>query len=279
MRDSQTVEERVRQAFRFVATLDVPEPRSQGRANPAGGAARTSSSRRRRRQMVAASVIVVAAVATLSFVIAYGPRSSTPGSKHPQGPASRPTVASSLPSASTSTSVTTMPHAPENGTAEGSYEPFTAGGAVLPSLRVTTTLSGHCVSGGVEGASSYRCFAGNDILDPCFARPGTASGPVLCSADPADPDVVQLETGVLPPPLSGAPTSRPWAVALSSGQVCVLVNAAWSGLGPFSCQPSGGAVADCHAPTPMVPWWTAECQAELDNSAPFTPYRISRVWT
>lgn len=61
--------------------------------------------------------------------------------------------------------------------------------------------------------------------------------------------------------------------------VCVLVDAAWGALGPFSCrQPMNGGPADCHIPTPGDPWWTAACQQRLQASSPFTAYRVATVW-
>jgi hypothetical protein len=176
------------------------------------------------------------------------------------------------------TTTTTAP-----GTEEVRFDPYAAGGTVGPDEHVTSTVSGTCVAAGVAGDSSYRCFAqGGGIYDPCFAPPGAASGPVLCVADPASPDVVQLDLGALPAPEPGAPTTRAWALQLSDGQVCVLVNAAWGGLGPFACPAPaarGTSEADCHVPTAGSPWWSTECQARQAPSSPFTRSRVVTVWT
>ena len=154
-----------------------------------------------------------------------------------------------------------------------------AQGAIAPTLRVTATVSGHCVAAGVAGNSSYRCFAGNGIYDPCFARVGATSGPLLCTSNPAGPQVVQFDVGILPGPLSGAPENRPWAMRISNGQICVLINAAWGGLGPFQCQPAPpGPLADCHVPEQAVPWWTAACQDQTSDSSPFTTYEVDTAW-
>jgi hypothetical protein len=116
------------------------------------------------------------------------------------------------------------------------YQPFSAQGTIDPKLRVSKTVNGTCQAAGVAGNSSYRCFArasGNNIYDPCFAPPRALNGPLLCpSVNPANSNVVQFDVGSLPSALHGAPEERPWAVRLSNGQVCVLVNAAWGGLGP-----------------------------------------------
>jgi hypothetical protein len=65
---------------------------------------------------------------------------------------------------------------------------------------------------------------------------------------------------------------------LQTGQVCLFVNAAWSGLGPFQCSYPSEPVADCHSPVMAQPTWTAACQAKLTASSPFTSYRVRTIW-
>jgi hypothetical protein len=160
------------------------------------------------------------------------------------------------------------------------YEAFTAQGTIKSSLRVTKTVSGDCQSDGVAGNSSFRCFSTQSIIyDPCFAPPGATSGPLVCPTNPATADVIEFSTGSLPAPLSGTPQQRPWAIQLADGQVCIQINAAWGGLGPFGCQTSpAGPLADCHVPSPGTPWWTAECQTQLTASSPYTIYRVVNAW-
>jgi hypothetical protein len=150
-------------------------------------------------------------------------------------------------------------------------------------VQVTSTVAGTCVSPGVAGTSSYRCFAQPHaaIDDPCFAPPRATSGPLECVTDPTTDEAVQFDVGPLPAPLPGAPATRPWAMQLSNGQVCLLVAAAWGALGPFACPTRGAtsSVADCHVPQPGVPWWSAECQAQEEDSIPFSVYRVDRIWT
>lgn len=160
------------------------------------------------------------------------------------------------------------------------YQPWTAHN---PSLRVSTTLDAHCLSGGVAGNSSYRCFTSKviqnrNVFDPCFARPGESSGPVLCPTDPSSRYVVELKVSALGSPLSGAPSRRTWAFQLGDGQVCVLVNAAWGGLGPFSCSPlDPGQIPNCHVPKRTTPWWSAQC--EENAAGPFSTHRVVKVWS
>jgi hypothetical protein len=211
-------------------------------------------------------VALVAVAAVIVTLIVVGPLRSTNPPVHPP--------VATQPSTTTTTTV------PGGQTRQITYQPFTATGAVDPSLRVSATFSAQtCVASGVAGNSSYRCFAGNDIYDPCFARPGATSGPLLCPSDPAGDTVVELTTSDLPAPLQGAPDTRPWAVQLADGQVCVLVNAAWGGLGPLGCgSTTPGPVADCHIPVTGSPFWTAACQDQTTDASPFTTNRVDTVW-
>jgi len=175
--------------------------------------------------------------------------------------------------------------APPVGTRQLTYEPFSAQGTINPTLEVSKTVNGICQAAGVAGNSSYRCFAqpSSVIYDPCFAPPKATSGPLVCpSSNPASSNVIRFDVGSLPSALQGAPEERPWAVQLSNGQVCVLVNAAWGGLGPFGCQsvtPGPGPLADCHVPMKAIPWWTIACQRQLNDSSPFTNFQVDTVWS
>jgi hypothetical protein len=179
----------------------------------------------------------------------------------------------------TTTVPMTMPTTGATATRQVRYQPFTAQGAMAPSLHVTATLAARtCVGSGVAGSSSYRCFAsGGAIYDPCFAAPGASTGPLLCPSNPADSNVVELTIATLPGS-EGGPATRPWAMQLAGGQVCLQINAAWGGLGPFGCQPPGPE-ADCHAPVGGSPTWTASCQSQETDSAPFTPDDVVTVWS
>ena len=171
-----------------------------------------------------------------------------------------------------------------HGTQEVGFDPYTAQGTVRATLQVTHTVSGTCVSPGVAGATSYRCFAqpGSSIYDPCFAPAHATSGPLTCVAAPTDIDAVAFDVGALPSAPAGVPATRPWAMRLVNGQVCVLVAAAWGGLGPFACpRPAAVAasVADCHVPEQATPWWSAACQPQQSASSPFAALQVDTVWT
>jgi hypothetical protein len=163
-----------------------------------------------------------------------------------------------------------------NGTALISYSPYGQQGEVSPSVTVTQTVSGKCLSPGSAGASSYFCVAERSGVaeDPCFAKPKATSGPLLCAYNPLTSDVVRFDASSLPPRSHGAET-RPWAIQLSNGQPCKLVPEQ----GTFQCSLTQGSSAYCNAPKEGSPWWTASCQDDQSSSGAFVRYRVTKVWT
>lgn len=84
--------------------------------------------------------------------------------------------------------------------------------------------SGHCwsVSVAAPGDHAYRCFAGNTILDPCFAAPGpTDPRTIACVADPWSPATVLRLTKRLPAATPTPAAPHPWAIVLAGGARCV----------------------------------------------------------
>jgi hypothetical protein len=216
-----------------------------------------------------------AAIAALA--LALSSCSSSPGSPTVAKTSTTTTIAANTTKPSTVTSTTAA------GTQAVRFDPFSAQGTLLPTEQVTVRVSGTCVAPGVAGTTSYRCFAqpGSAIYDPCFAPPGVTSGTIECIADPAAPEVVEFDAGALPQAPPGAPATRPWAMQLANGQVCILVAAAWGGLGPFACPTPGAtrSVADCRLPQPATPWWSTACQAQESATSAFSPARVVKVWT
>jgi hypothetical protein len=180
---------------------------------------------------------------------------------------------------STAPSTTTT----SSGTQEVTFEPYSPQGALLGAFNVTQTVSGSCITPGVAGKSSYRCFAqpGSSVYDPCFAPPHATSGPLVCVADPAQPAVTRFQVGALPTTPTTGPVTKPWAMRLANGQACILVAAAWDGLGPFACPTpatSGTSEADCHQPTSGSPTWVTACQSDQEPSSPFHPEQVVTIW-
>ena len=216
--------------------------------------------------------------ATLALVaLALSACSRSPASPTGATSSTSTTVADATTTSSPGTS-TTAP-----GTQQVRFDPYSAQGTLLPTEHVMAKVSGACVAPGVAGTTSYRCFAQphSSIYDPCFGPPHATSGPLECIADPTAPEAVEFHTGALPEPPAGAPPTRPWAMELSNGQVCILVAAAWGGLGPFSCPAPGatGSVADCHVPQGATPWWSTACQAQQSETSAFVSVRVDKVWT
>ena len=249
---------------------------------------RARRARRRRVRALAGSTALAVIIAGVAFALAgtHGSpqvRVVTPSST------SAPTTTSTTNAPATTTTTnrnpststqptTTAPSAPT--TAVITYQPFTATGAIDPSLRVTADLSGTCVTG--ESNRTYRCFSEGptgSIYDPCFAGPGGTTQPLVCPSDPTTGDVVQLAAASVTsePPVG---TTRPWAMQLANGRLCLFVSAAWGGLGPYGCRSANTAAqpADCRPPVEAQPEWTTTCQDDMTNASPFTTTRVVKVW-
>jgi hypothetical protein len=103
------------------------------------------------------------------------------------------------------------------------FDAFSPSGGLV--VRISGTTSGNCwtASIAVDVAGAYRCFAGNQILDPCFAPAGQAAPLQLaCVASPWAPAIQLTLTSPLPTggQRSGDPI-RPWALELANGARCV----------------------------------------------------------
>ncbi len=297
MSDHFDLEERLRLALRSVAELPAP---CSVRESTRGGQPGPRPPRRHQRLLIA-----VASIAALALVVAlaltFGPHSSAPPVVHPKtpAPASHPHShphphpqmhGSVTPTTPVTTPVTTTPATPTTPTTPATeqltYQPFN-GSQLDPSLHVAAQESGPCFTygGGADGRYLYRC----GTIQPCFAGSDGTSAPLACpvGANPTTNDVVLWTatsvdaTGFVP-----APTKTPWAMQLSDGAVCALVNAAWSGLGPFRCNPSAGTggagattgPADCRQPLASTTQWTAECQDQLTQGSPFGVQPVAKIW-
>ena len=180
--------------------------------------------------------------------------------------------------APTTTTTAANTSAAGGGTRQVTYEPFTAQGTIDPSLRVTAVVDATCVYGGLAGTSSYRCLAHSSVRDPCYARPGATSGPLVCPSDLATREVVELTVASLPGLTADAPKQWPWAIQLSNGQVCRLAAVGGNGLEPFRCQGASPHPAGCLLPERGTPWWTADCQDQPSDSSPYSNHRIDTAW-
>jgi hypothetical protein len=148
---------------------------------------------------------------------------------------------------------------------------------------VTSHDTGTCIrySRGATARYYFRCFgSGSGIYDPCFAGPQSTAAPLVCPTNPTSNDVAEFTVTAVSSDEPPSPTMIPWAMQLPSGQVCILIAAAWSGLGPYGCQPAPTQelAADCHTPEASQPFWTAECQDQETAASPFTTRDVATVW-
>jgi hypothetical protein len=258
------MEQRLRTTFRAVAELPRPA---------AAGDRQLDDRHRPPRRLVIAVVSVAALALVVSLALTFGPRSTAPPLAHPN-PASHPAVTTPTPQLGSGLR-----------TEQITYQPF-IGATLKPDWHVSARESGTCFQygGGAQGRYLYRC----GTMQPCVAGSLGPSAPLACLLGAPEANDVVLwtapsvdTTGFIP-----ATTKTPFAMQLSDGTICELVNAAWSGLGPFGCDgfPNAGGSpattpADCRQPVAgNTPYWTTECQEQLTQSSPFTSTTVVKVW-
>jgi hypothetical protein len=149
---------------------------------------------------------VLAMATLLGGLLLGGCARSTPGAVSASAPA--PSHTASAPARAVQTVVKV-------------FTPFGPDGAAA--AGVASRRSGSCFTTSitVPTASAYRCFAGNEILDPCFAH-AAASRTLTCYAAPWSRATELRLTHALP---SAHPLhiTRPWAIELAGGTRCVAV--------------------------------------------------------
>lgn len=105
-------------------------------------------------------------------------------------------------------------------TARHTFDPYTKSGGLTVGVAHHATGSCWTTSLADPTPSAFRCFAGNQILDPCFAAPGTTKGgTVACVADPWSKATVLTLTKRLPS--SDYAAHRVWAFRRAGGTTCV----------------------------------------------------------
>jgi hypothetical protein len=105
--------------------------------------------------------------------------------------------------------------------------PVTSSGVAVAGYRtLTTAANASCEPGSEAIGQAYRCFAGNAVYDPCWAEKA-AVPTVLCVADPWSRTDARLTVSsqLSPIPAEGG-IGEPWAVQLSGGQRCLMVQGA-----------------------------------------------------
>ena len=110
--------------------------------------------------------------------------------------------------------------APASGaTAVRTVTPWTASGRLT--VASTGTAAGSCFTTSLAAPSptTYRCFHGNTLLDPCFLSP-TSTHTVACLAAPWSKAQVLSLAGAPPAPIRTG-SGRLWALSLADGNRCV----------------------------------------------------------
>lgn len=127
-----------------------------------------------------------------------------------------PRVASSPRPAPTNTPTVTAHH---------TFAPYDPSGQLTATVR-GATRTGTCwtTSIAIPIAGVYRCFAANEIFDPCFA-PAAETSPltVACFADPWHPGTLLTLRGPLPKDDPLPTDGHPWALQLANSARCVAI--------------------------------------------------------
>jgi hypothetical protein len=85
----------------------------------------------------------------------------------------------------------------------------------------------HCVLGSEATGTAYRCFAGNEVLDPCWVQAGSAHSHVICLGLPWSHNVSRLHvTKGYDNSAMTTPAREPWGVRLTNGTRCGRVQGA-----------------------------------------------------
>jgi hypothetical protein len=170
------------------------------------------------------------------------------------------------------------------------YSPVDSGGMPLAGLDVvqggTATT---CEAGSDTVGNAYRCFAGNDVYDPCWTDSTDPATPAaLCLEQPWDTQATQLtlSQGGLPPFLQApAPLDLdfPWGVQLSSGAHCLAVQGSHDDdngtIVDYSCDRNGQVLL--RGVDRTQPQWTyssAYFNASTDDYASGPTVRVTEAW-
>lgn len=219
-----------------------------------------------------------------------------PACEGSQGPAEQPTQTSiqetALPAPQptpmrTPTPVpTAMPTPITESTTQHLFQPFGPTG-VAPELKVSQTVEGHCWVGSLADSyrsDAWRCAAGNNILDPCFADPFRNQDFLICSESPLSETVIVLNLTEPLPVLSTPPPETvelrkalPWAIELEEGHVCHFATGATGAIGGkrlnYGCTGGGSVWGELDMSQPV---WTAFFQPS--GSTALSQLGVKAVW-
>jgi hypothetical protein len=106
--------------------------------------------------------------------------------------------------------------------------PVDATGHLRAGYTITHRHGGaSCQLGSEATGTAYRCFAGNEILDPCWVQAGKNRSHVICLLLPWSHQVSRLHvTKGYDNQGPASPAHRPWGLRLTNGTRCAGVQGA-----------------------------------------------------
>jgi hypothetical protein len=123
--------------------------------------------------------------------------------------------------ASPSSHRTTQAGSAPKGTLIKTFRAYDSAGQLTVAVSHTTVGVCWTSSIAVPIPGAYRCYAGNKILDPCFAPPMQLQPESLACVDDPWSEAILLKVHSPLPPVASLDGSRPWAVQLDNGARCV----------------------------------------------------------
>jgi eukaryotic-like serine/threonine-protein kinase len=156
---------------------------------------------------------------------------------------------------------------PANAASETTVTLFSpwSGRGLRDGFTVSEKAQGSCSTHSLvtDRADAWRCFEGDDIIDPCFARALRALA-VACAQSPFSHRLVLLS---LKKPLSGnenattrwlQPKGEPWGLRLTNGDTCVFATGATDAVRGerlnYACRRTGWIIG---APDRSTAIWSA----------------------
>jgi hypothetical protein len=152
-------------------------------------------------------------------------------------------------------------------------------------LQAGKTSRGYCWEGSMADygrSDAWRCFRGNEILDPCFSR-GASSRPYLvCARTPWLERVVLLRL-TKPLPLEtrnhDQAETDPWALATANGRRCTLITGATSLIRgrriSYGCSDDSVLLG---SPRRQVGGWTILWARDVSTSTPIR-VGVTEAWS
>jgi hypothetical protein len=171
----------------------------------------------------------------------------------------------------------TAPVAGASKTAVVIFQPW-ANGTLGSGFIVSGKAQGSCFTHSLstDRPDAWRCFEGNDILDPCFAQ-SPHSDTVACAESPFSKHMVLLSLKKRLTDGDNAttkwlqPKGMPWGLLLTNGDTCVFATGATDAVGGerlnYACRKTGWIVG---APDRSTAVWKA-------RSVNWPDKRVTRV--